>query len=179
MTKKVVEGFLDRLSKNPLPVVVDFWAPWCGPCRSIEPGLKRLGQEYAGRVDVWKVNADEQPALLRELRVYGIPTLVVFQGGQEITRRTGAQSPGALQKLFEAALSGKPPVSTGMRLFDRLLRAGSGLALMWLGYFEVASMMGLVLAGLGGLILFSAVHDRCPIWQALSPRLSALFRRND
>jgi thioredoxin len=65
--------FFERLKQASLPVVVDFWAPWCGPCRMIEPVMDKLDIEYAGRVDVWKINADEQPEVLRSLRIYGIP----------------------------------------------------------------------------------------------------------
>src|SRR5512139_2039650 len=96
--------FFARVKQNPRPVVVDFWAPWCGPCRAIEPVVKKLGADYAGRVDVWKVNADEQPDVLRSLRIFGIPTLVAFNQGQEVARRTGVASPGTLSTLFEAAL---------------------------------------------------------------------------
>jgi len=67
--------------------------------------MKKLGTDYADRVEVWKVNADEHPEVLRSLKVYGIPTLIAYHNGQEVTRRTGAASPAALATLFEAALS--------------------------------------------------------------------------
>jgi thioredoxin len=89
-----IEDFLEKLHGSPSPVVVDFWAPWCGPCRAIAPIIERLGQEYSGQVEVWKVNADEEPDLLRSLRIYGIPTLIAFHAGQEIGRRTGWRLPG-------------------------------------------------------------------------------------
>jgi thioredoxin 1 len=171
------QDFFERLNHNPRPVVVDFWAPWCGPCRAIEPALKQLGQEYDGRVDVWKVNADEHPEVLRQLRIYGIPTLVSFNAGQEVMRRTGAASPQALGPLFEAALSGEKPLSSGLAPVDRLLRLVIGAALFLLAYSGGFQGIYLLFAGLSGLALFSAVHDRCPIWQAVKPRLAALLGR--
>ena len=86
------DDFYEELRTSPNPVVVDFSAPWCGPCRFIEPAIEQLSQEYSGRVDVWKVNADEETNLLRSLHVYGIPTLIAFHAGQEIGRHTGATS---------------------------------------------------------------------------------------
>ena len=106
----LIEDFLEKLHGSPSPVVVDFWAPWCGPCRSLNLTVERLGQEYSGRVAVWKINADEEPDLLRSLRIYGIPTLIAFHAGQEIGRRTGVASARELHSLFEAALSGNRPV---------------------------------------------------------------------
>ncbi|MEJ2598423.1 MAG: thioredoxin domain-containing protein [Anaerolineales bacterium] len=164
--------FFIELERSPRPVVVDFWAPWCLPCRSIEPLLKRMGQEYQGRVDVWRVNADEQPELLRQLRIYGIPTLVAFQKSGEITRKTGAPSAQGMRLLFEAALSGQPPVHSGPSRVDRLARIGAGLALVGIasmGHFAGAFFL---LALLGGVLMFSGVYDRCPIWRVLSTRLS-------
>jgi thioredoxin 1 len=165
--------FFVKLLQNPLPVVVDFWAPWCGPCRAIEPMLKKAGAEYAGRVDVWRVNADEHPDVMRALRIYGIPTLISFQNGKEIARQTGVGSPQALEALFETALSGEKPLEADpdLTLLDRGLRLLIGLALLFLGYIGNFDGIYLVLAAAGGLVAFSAIHDRCPVWQAIKARL--------
>ena len=168
------KNFFDRLKENPLPVVVDFWAPWCGPCRVIEPALKKVGGEYEGRVDVWKVNADEQPEILRQLGIMGIPTLVSFNQGQEVARHTGVASAGALGGLFEAALSGELPPETlpaGVKLMERLLRVALGLALLLLAYTGEFSGIFLLLAIAGGVVIFSAIYDRCPLWKAIMARL--------
>jgi thioredoxin 1 len=168
------QTFFERLKANPRPVVVDFWAPWCGPCRMIEPALKQAGKEYDGQVDVWKVNADEHPELLRELRIYGIPTIVSFRDGQEVARQTGVASPRALGGLFEAALSGERPAQAGaigLTIIDRGLRVAIGLALLLLAYTGGFSGVYLVFAALSGVAFFSAVYDRCPIWKAITARL--------
>ena len=167
---------LDRLSSNSRPVILDVWAPWCAPCRRMAPIVERLAAEYDGRVDVWKINADEQPEDVRRLKVLGIPTMISFRGDREIGRKIGAGSEGDLRALFEAALSGQVPARQGLPGADRVMRLAAGGALVVLGLTTGPS---LILLAAGGLVLFSAVADRCPVWQAIRPRLAALFGRGD
>jgi thioredoxin 1 len=175
MTEK---DFIERMRSNPRPVVMDFWASWCGPCRVIEPVVDKLGEEYAGRVDLWKINADEQPELLRSLHIYGIPTLISFHEGEQVARRTGAASAAVLSSLFESALSGKKPEQKALNLNDRFMRLGAGLALVGLAIFSGLSRAGLLVAGLGGLIMFTAVYNRCPIYRMASTWSKGLFQRD-
>lgn len=139
--------------------------------------MKRLEQSYSGRVDVWRVNADEQPDLLRQLKVYGIPTLIAFQNGQEIARQTGAQPQASLARLFEAALSGERPLKAGLSGTDRMVRLVAGTILFLLAYLGNFAGFYLVIALVGGGVMFSAVYDRCPIWRALSARVGELIQR--
>jgi thioredoxin len=175
MTEK---AFIERLRRNPHPVVVDFWAPWCAPCRAIGPVVDKLGEEYTGQVDVWKVNADEQPDLLRSLRIFGIPTLIAYHDSQEVGRRTGVVSAAVLSSLFESAMTGEKPEPNGPVLADRFLRLGAGLALVSLAILSGLSGTRLLLAGLGAAIMFTAVYDRCPIYRMASSYLKDLFQRN-
>lgn len=172
-----MNDFFERVKQNSRPVIVDFWAPWCGPCRAIEPVMKKVGAEYAERVDVWKINADEQPDVLKTLRIYGIPTLVAFRNGEEVARHTGVISAPALSALFDAALSGEKPARLGPSLLDRVLRLVSGTAVFYLAYRSNFSGGYLLLAGLGAVIAFTAVYDRCPIYKAVTERLSAWLRK--
>jgi thioredoxin len=169
---ETINKLFDELEKSQRPVVVDFWAPWCLPCRSIEPLLKHMGQEFQGKVDVWRVNADEHPETLRQLRIYGIPTLVAFQKNHEITRKTGAPSSEGMRRLFEAALSGQAPIRKGLSQVDRLARLGAGLVLVAIASMGHFAGLFILPALLGGAVMFSAVYDRCPIWQALSARIA-------
>jgi thioredoxin len=170
------QDFTHRLTSNPHPVVVDVWAAWCTPCKWVSPIVERLGAEYAGRVEVWKVNADEQPEVVRGLGVIGIPTLIAFHAGQEITRRTGAAGESDLRAIFESARLGQRPARRPLPPAARLLRLTVGTAVLLLG---VAREPSILLLAAGGLILFSAVADRCPIWQAIRPRLAALIGRHE
>lgn len=82
------------------PVVVDFWAPWCGPCKQIGPVLEELAATYAGQVKVAKVNVDEEPALAQAFGVRGIPTLTVLHNGESVGQMVGFRGRAALEDLF-------------------------------------------------------------------------------
>ena len=81
--------FRKEVAESPVPVVVDLWAPWCGPCRSMAPVLDDLAVRYAGRVKVVKVNVDEEPGLAEAFKVQGIPTLVVVRGNKVVDTQVG------------------------------------------------------------------------------------------
>ena len=166
------ETFLNQIKNNPRPVVVDVWAPWCMPCRAMAPALDRVVKKFNGQVDVWKLNPDEDGELVRALRVMSIPTMIAFRGESEVTRFTGTQNEEMLTRFFDSALTGEvtKPVSAP---HDRVLRLLAGTAVALLGW---SAGPYLLLVLLGGLIAFSAVYDRCPIYQAVSQRIKGLFR---
>ncbi len=83
---------------QPMAVLVDFWAPWCGPCRMVAPSVEKLAQEYAGRAVVGKLNVDENQATARRFQVMSIPTLLIFKNGQVVDQIVGAQPYQALQQ---------------------------------------------------------------------------------
>lgn len=89
----------------PLPVLVDFWADWCGPCRMVSPVLEDLAREYAGRVKLVKVDVDAAPALSRRFGVQGIPTLLVLDGDRVAARQTGAAGADRLRSWLDAGLA--------------------------------------------------------------------------
>jgi thioredoxin 1 len=157
--------YFEKIRNNPRPIVVDLWAPWCGPCKMVKPILEKLAQEYAGRVDLWQINADDNQELLHSLGVFGIPTLIIYQGGKETLRYTGAKSASTLQTLFETLSHGEVLKPGGLSGIDRFLRFGAGLAVVAIG---MASNSSLILYALGGILLFSAIYDRCPIWRAIT-----------
>lgn len=84
-------SFKKQVLRSKQPVLVDFWAPWCGPCRQVSPVVEQLGKAYKGKLRVVKVNVDDNPKLSRQYKVQSIPTLMIFEGGNMVERAVGAQ----------------------------------------------------------------------------------------
>jgi len=95
-------NFKTEVLDSDVPVVVDFWAPWCGPCRMIGPSLETLALELAGKVKIAKVNVDENPKLAAQYAVRSIPMLAVIKGGQVADIKVGAASKAALESWIDA-----------------------------------------------------------------------------
>ena len=97
-------SFAAHTERGSLPVLVDFWAPWCGPCRTMAPVLDRLAQQRATSLQVAKLNTDEQSEIAARFNIRSIPTLVLFRDGREIARQSGAVNGGALERWVDTAL---------------------------------------------------------------------------
>ena len=98
------KNFAAEVLNADLPVLVDFWATWCGPCRTISPIIEELAKEFTGRVKVTKLNVDESPATPSQYGVRGIPTLILFKGGKIFDQIVGAVPKARLMAMIEKAL---------------------------------------------------------------------------
>ena len=96
--------FDSEVRQSDTPVVVDFWAEWCGPCKQIGPALEELSNESAGRVKIVKVNVDENPEQAAALGVRGIPALFLFKGGEVVSNRMGAAPKAALKTWIDESI---------------------------------------------------------------------------
>ncbi len=92
------------ISRSALPVLVDFWAPWCGPCKMVAPEIRKVANETAGQVLVAKVNTEELPSLAQSFRVTAIPTMSIFRNGIEVAHQAGAMAAPAIRKFLEQDL---------------------------------------------------------------------------
>ena len=94
----------ESLKNGEKPLVVDFWATWCGPCRAIAPYIEELAKEYDGKIVVGKCDVEENDDIVMEFGVRNIPTILFFKNGEVVDRLVGGQSKSAIQKNFEALL---------------------------------------------------------------------------
>ena len=157
-----LNDFQAAVAETDRPVIIDLWAPWCGPCKAMKPAFDSLSEEYGDRARVLAVNADESSDVMQKLQVFAIPTVVVFRGGTEIARRKGMQSESDLRALFEAVIQGNEIPAMSSR--TRFLRIAVAIAAALFSLrMDPAWPMQLFAAGLFAF----AIHDRCPILKAL------------
>jgi thioredoxin 1 len=97
--------FQAEVLNSPVPVLVDFWAPWCGPCRAIAPLLDEIAGEYAGKAKVVKINVDDHQAVAQRYRVSSIPNLIVFKNGQVAQQIVGAVPKSRLSQALDTAIA--------------------------------------------------------------------------
>ena len=100
------DNFEQEVTKSPLPVLVDLWAAWCGPCRLISPVIEGLAGTYQGKVKMSKLNVDDHPQVAGRFNVMNIPTLLLFKGGQEVDRIVGVVPKEELSRRLDAVISG-------------------------------------------------------------------------
>ncbi|RME35374.1 MAG: thioredoxin TrxA [Gammaproteobacteria bacterium] len=104
IVKVTDETFEEEVLNSDQPVLVDYWAEWCGPCKMIAPILDEIAQEYAGRLKVAKLNIDENPATPPKYGIRGIPTLMIFKGGNVAGTKVGALSKSQLSAFIDATI---------------------------------------------------------------------------
>jgi thioredoxin len=104
-TVKVTDASFEQdVLKSSTPVVVDFWAEWCGPCRMIGPALEEIAGEMQGKVTIAKVNVDENPGIASQLGIRSIPTLMLFKNGEQVSQKVGAAPKGDLSRWIQGSV---------------------------------------------------------------------------
>ena len=105
-TTTLPRSFNELVEQSDRPVLVDFWAAWCGPCRMVAPVIEQIAREYKGKLLVVKINVDEKPQVSAQYSVQSIPTIMLFHRGKVLMREAGALPYGALKQSIDAALAG-------------------------------------------------------------------------
>ncbi len=154
--------FQQKIAEANKPVIIDFWATWCGPCMTTKPILDKLAKEYADKINFMPINADDSREVLEHFRIFGIPTVITLKNGKEVGRVTGTQTEKNYRSMFEALAEGRE-VKIPLTPFDRMLRLGAGTAIALIGI----SNGNWFVAVIGGILTFMGFYDRCPLWSAL------------
>ena len=158
--------FQEKISESSKPVIIDFWAAWCRPCMTTKPILEKLAKEYEDKIEFIPVNADNSREVLEQFKVFGIPTVITLHNGKEVSRITGAKNELNYRAMFEALAEGRE-AKVSLSQFDRMLRLGAGALFIMVGI----STNNWLVAGIGGILAFMGVYDRCPIWRAITGML--------
>ena len=97
--------FADQVANSELPVLVDFWAPWCGPCKAMAPAFEQAARSMESRVKFAKLNTDEEQQIAQQFDIRSIPTMILFKDGREVTRHSGAMMGSAIESWLEGSLA--------------------------------------------------------------------------
>ncbi len=105
MTKQVTDAdFESEVLQSSTPVLVDFWAEWCGPCRMLAPSIDELSKELSGKIKIVKMNVDENPKVPSSIGIRGIPTMIIFKGGEAVSTKVGALPKASIAEWIESAI---------------------------------------------------------------------------